>query len=129
MTKITVHADCGNAPMKELLRDLNIAYVCADVEAILEKVSEDVSWQIVGQFEMRGKDEVRAALQHMNDIAVSELVIENIMTHGRDAAIHGLIISDDGKRYAFCDVCQFASASGKKIDLIKSYTIEINMEG
>ena len=128
MPKITVHADCDNAPEKELLRDLNIAYVRADVEAILEKVSEDVSWQIVGQFEMRGKDEVRAALQHMKDKSVSELVIENIVTQGRDAAIHGLIISDDGKRFAFCDICQFASASGEKVRSMKSYAVEIKTE-
>ena len=74
---------------------------------------------------MRGKDEVRAALQHMKDTVVSEFVIENIIIDGDDAAIRGLINSDDGKRYAYCDICQFTSAAGKLVKSMKSYTIEL----
>ena len=42
MTKITVNADCGNAPKKQILLDLNIAYARADIDAILENLSDDI---------------------------------------------------------------------------------------
>lgn len=49
MTKLTIHADCGNAPEKLLLRNLNIAFAQGDVEGILGHFSDDIRWQIVGE--------------------------------------------------------------------------------
>ena len=54
MTKITITADCGDAP-KTLLRDLNIAFARADVEAILALMSDDVVWRMVGAGVSEGK--------------------------------------------------------------------------
>ena len=34
MLRITVHAECGDAPKKQFLRDLNIAFARADVDGI-----------------------------------------------------------------------------------------------
>ena len=45
MPKITIHADCGDAPEKALLRDLNIAFANADVESILGFFSDDIRWR------------------------------------------------------------------------------------
>lgn len=128
MTKISVQADCGNSPGKQLLRDLNIAYAQADVENVLSKFSDDIHWRIIGEFEMRGKAEVREVLEMMKEMAASELVIHSIITDGSEGAVNGLITTRQGKTAAFCDVCQFASAAGNLIKSIKSYTVEINKE-
>lgn len=128
MTKITVHPDCGNAPKKQLLRDLNIAFARADVEGILEMFTDDISWRIIGEFEMRGVEQARQTLLQMKDAAVRELIIDSIIIQDREGAVSGTIIPENGKPVAFCDICQFQSAAGSKIRSIKTYTIELEME-
>ncbi len=127
MPKITIHADCGDVPKKALLRDLNIAYARSDVEAILDFFTDDIRWHIVGEFEMRGVDQVRQALLQMKDVKARELVIDSIITQGGEGVISGSIIPENGKPVAFCDVCRFAA--GEKIKSIKSFTVELNDGG
>lgn len=128
MPKITVHADCEDAPKKALLRDLNIAYAKSDVEAILDFFTDDIRWQIVGEFEMRGADQARQVLLQMKDVKARELVIDSIIIEGGEGVICGSIMPENGKPVAFCDVCQFAGAAGVKIKSMKSFTVELKME-
>lgn len=85
MTKLTIHADCGNAPKKLVLRDLNPAFVHSDVEAILDHLTDDIRWQIIGEADLRGKNAVRAALEAMKDTATSESIIHSIIIHCNEA--------------------------------------------
>ena len=125
MTKITVNADCGKAPKKQIFLDLNIAYARAEIDAVLENLSQDIVWRILGEFEMRGLAEARSALQYMQDVDTRELVVESIITQGAEGAINGLITTAAGRSYNFCDVVQFTSAAGKKIKSIRSYAIDV----
>lgn len=129
MPKITVNADCGDAPEKALLRDLNIAFAKADVEGILAYFTNDIRWQIMGGIDLHGKEAARAALEAMKDVVTRELVIDSIITQGREGAISGVITREQGGSVAFCDVCQFVSAGGNLIESMKSYAIEINDGG
>ena len=128
MPKITVNADCGDAPEMALLRDLNIAFARADVEGILAFFSEDIRWQIMGGSDLRGKTAVRDALEAMKDVVTRELVIDSIITQGREGAISGVITTERGASVAFCDVCQFAPAGRLLIESMKSYAIDIKTE-
>lgn len=128
MLKITINADCGNAPKKLLLRDLNIAFARADVEGVLDKFTDDIRWQIIGEADLRGKAAARAALEAMKHAVATEFVIHSIITHGCEGAVNGVITMEQGGSVAFCDVCQFASTAGKKIKSMKSYAVEIKME-
>ncbi len=125
---ITVLADCAGSPMKQRLRDLNIAFARADVDGILDCFTDDIRWRIIGDAQLQGKEAVRAALEAMADVVIRELVIDSIITDGRDGVINGEITTEQGSVMAFCDVCRFASASEHKIDLMKSYTVEIIKE-
>ena len=128
MPKITIVNDCGNAPKRQLLRDLNIAFARSDVDAILAYFTEDIIWRIVGEREIRGEAAVRQELESMQGVVTRELVIHSIITHGREGAINGEVITQNGEHYAFCDICQFSSAAGKGIKSMKSYTVTINTE-
>lgn len=110
MPKITVKADCSDAPEKALLRDLNIAFAKADVEGILAFFSDDIRWQIIGEADLRRKEAVREALDAMKDVVTRELVIDSIITQGSEGAISGVITTEQGGWVAFCDVRQFVSA-------------------
>jgi len=129
MTRITIHADCGRAPKKQLLRDLNIAFAKADVEGILEFFRDDIRWRIMGEADLRGKEAVRAALEAMQEMVASELIIHSIITQGRAGAVNGLIRAEGGGSVAFCDICQFESPDGNKIQSMMSYAVEIKSEG
>ena len=126
MTRFTIHPDCGNAPGKLSLRDLNIAFAHADVEGILEHFAEDIHWQIVGQADLQGKDTVRKALDKMKEIVTSELVIHSILTHGLEGAVNGVIMTEQVGPFAFCDIYQFASASDMRIKSMMSYVVDLN---
>ena len=126
MPQITVNADCDHAPKKQRLRDLNIAFARADVEAILALFSEDITWHIVGEFRVEGKAAARAALETMRGVETPELLIHSILTQGREGVVHGVITTAEGRSYAFCDICQFSSAAGEQIQTLTSYAIETN---
>jgi len=118
MTRITIHADCGGAPKTQLLRDLNIAFAKADVEGILEFFRDDIRWRIMGEADLRGKEAVRAAMEAMQAMVASELIIHSFIIQGRAAAVNGLIRTEGGGSVAFCDICQFESADGNKIQSV-----------
>lgn len=126
---LTVLADCASSPMKQRLRDLNIAFARADIAGILAFFTDGIRWEIVGEREIRGKASAREALEAMQGVDTRELVIHSIITDGREGVVNGEITTAQGSVMAFCDVCQFASASAEKIDLMKSYAININKEG
>ena len=128
MTKITIHADCAEAPQKALLRDLNIAFAQADVERILGFFSDDIRWRIMGAADLRGKAAARAALEAMSNTVTRELVIDSIIVQGLEGAINGVITTEQGGSVAFCDVCRFESESGARIQSMKSFAIELKME-
>ncbi len=125
MTKITIHADCAEAPQKALLRDLNIAFAQADVERILGFFSDDIRWRIMGAADLRGKAAARAALDAMSHTVTRELVIDSIIVQGLEGAINGVITTEQGGSIAFCDVCQFESAAGNRVKSMKSYAVEL----
>ena len=82
----------------------------------------------MGGTDLRGKLALREALEAMKAVVTRELVIDSIITQGRDGAISGVIGTEQGGSVAFCDVCQFVSAGGNLIESMKSYAVEIRTE-
>lgn len=125
MTTITVEADCGNAPKKRALRDLNVAFAENDAEFILDSVSDDVEWTVVGDRELRGKDELADALEQMADGEATALTVDHVVTHGATGAVDGTLEFDDGETYAFCDVYEFdGHAKDAKVRTTTSCVVE-----
>jgi hypothetical protein len=125
MTKITIKPDCGNSPKKAFLRDFNIAFSEGNVPLLLDSVSEDIKWQVFGDFEIAGKKAFEEEIIKMLDYPrPKELVIETIITHGREAVANGLMIMGDNT-FAFCDVYLFKSAGSKILTEIKSFVVKI----
>lgn len=123
--KVTVGEDCGNSPRELLLRDFNVALAAGDLEDVLLHVSEDISWKLVGNQVVEGKAAFERALQG-STMKVAHLRIENIITHGRTAAVDGELELENGFRLAFCDVYRFTSAGGQaKIERITAYVVSV----
>jgi hypothetical protein len=124
MTRIKVKADCGNAPKKIFLRDFNIAFAEGNANFIIDHVSNDIHWKIYGDKDVKGKEQFTAEINHMKDYIADEVVIDSIITHGKNAAVNGEMTMGD-KVYAFCDIYTFKSASGRIISEMQSYVIKI----
>lgn len=124
--QIICDEDCGNSPKKQLLKDFNIAFARNDVGFILENITDNVKWNLIGDKIIQGRGNFSEELEQMNSIGAIELEITNILTHGNTGAAHG-ILRFENQSYAFCDVYIFSSsAKNAKIKEITSYNIEVS---
>ncbi|NSL52480.1 nuclear transport factor 2 family protein [Calidifontibacillus erzurumensis] len=121
--KLSVPKDCGNAPKKIILKDFNIAFVTLDKTFLLENISDDMKWIIVGNEIVEGKEEFINKLATLHKDKITELLIYNIITHGNVASVHGKVIGIH-QSYDFCHVYKFTGASKTaKIKEITSFII------
>lgn len=125
MTKITVKPDCGNAPKKEFLKNLNIAFAKGDLSFLADSVTDKIIWKILGDKTMEGKEAFMEELDSMKEHTASELVLDKILTHGKEGAVSGILKMQDGKEYAFSDFYEFSSGRNAKVKSIVSYVIKI----
>jgi hypothetical protein len=129
MVKITVDEDCGNAPKKLFLKDFNIAFAEKDIDFVADSVSDDISWDIVGDKTVQGKHNFLETLEQATNDHISELIIGKIITHGKEGAVSGMRTLQNGKHHAFCDVYEFSGAKGTQIKTITSYIIKVDESG
>ncbi|MFT8320133.1 MAG: nuclear transport factor 2 family protein [Bacillus sp. (in: firmicutes)] len=125
--KITCVEDCGNSPKMSLLKAFHIAFARNDSDFILDNITDSISWDIIGQKRILGKENFLTELQQIAQINMTELHISNIITHGKTGSANGMFRLKNNKSYAFCDIYTFSSASKKaKIKEITSYVIEVD---
>ena len=124
MTEIVVPEDCGNAPRKAWLRDFNVAFIEGDIEKTLGFVAEDVTWELVGEGTIEGREGMRAWLQSTAGKQARRVEFEHFITHGRTAAINGSYEMESGSSFRFCDIYEFTNAkSDSPISNYTSYVI------
>lgn len=122
--KIITSEDCGNSPKNIFLQELAIALARADSRYVLDRVSEDVRWQIVGHRLIQGKSDLGTILLQQKTQGARELIIHHVATHGKAGAVNGTIKLEKGKNREFCHVFEFTSAKGNQVGEIISYVIE-----
>src|SRR5690606_22511974 len=126
MAKVSIPPDCGNAPKKNLLKDLAVAAVNGDLKFVESLLSDDLTWEIVGQSSIAGKENVLKGLPQHKLWKAKELVVDTIITHGREASVNGQIVARDNSSYSFCEVFRFKSAGSTAIQSIKTFMIKHN---
>lgn len=125
MAKIHVEPDCGNAPKKLFIRDFMIAAANNDASFILDALTDDILWKMVGNRSFAGKSAIESALDTVVKTNVQEMTIATIITHGDAGSADGTMRLNDGKRYGFCHVFIFNShGKNAKIKQITSYVIK-----
>jgi ketosteroid isomerase-like protein len=124
MTKIICDEDCGNSPRRIFLRDWNSAFAKGEHDFVLEHLTDEVIWDLVGAARVEGKAQVAELFRTAAREAKTELRLLNIITHGGIGSVNGTVTFEDGQHYAFCHVYTSSSA-GKtaKIKEITSYLI------
>jgi len=117
MTKITSSPDCGNSPKKELLKKINIAFANGNSDFLTESVADKIVWDIIGEKKIVGKEKFTEHLIKMKAEKASELVLDRILTHGKEGAVNGIMKMQNGKKYAFSDFYDFNGAKGSKVNV------------
>jgi hypothetical protein len=125
MAKVHVEPDCGNAPKKLFIRDFMIATANNDASFILDALTDDADWKIVGNRSLAGKSEIENALDDVLNTNVQEMTIATIITHGDVGSADGTMRLNDGKRYGFCHVFIFNNhGKNAKVKQITSFVIK-----
>ena len=124
MTRIIIGEDCGNSPKNIFVQEITIALAKGDVKSVLNSVTDDIRWSIVGDRALQGTEQFVEALQEKKNENVVELKIDHIATHGKAGAVDGTL-KFKNKSHAFCHVYEFSNAKGIAVREITSYIIEI----
>ena len=125
MTRVIIAEDCGNSPKNIFIQELTIAFAKGDLKHILERVTDDICWNIVGDGVIHGKDGFADALKQMKITKVKMVAIHHIATHGKSGFVNGTTTWENGKTSSFCDVYEFSNAKGVAVKEITSYVIEL----
>ncbi|WP_078578215.1 nuclear transport factor 2 family protein [Salipaludibacillus agaradhaerens] len=110
------------------LESFNHAFAAHDISSIANGLAEDVVWRMVGEKEVKGKEEVIRFLENMKSDTTYRLTIDTVITHGTTAAVNGVIegTSPSGNvtAYEFCDIYKMNKHKGGKIKELTSFVIE-----
>jgi hypothetical protein len=90
--EIICKPDCKNSPRKTFLKEFNSAYAKNDAEFIIQHAAAYIVWYMHGDKILRGIEEFSDAVLMMANQSVSKLVIESIITHGKEASASGVMI-------------------------------------
>ncbi|GGF13916.1 hypothetical protein GCM10010954_10820 [Halobacillus andaensis] len=113
---------------EQLLREFNEAFIKGDHEFVLDHVTENIAWEMVGTDKIEGKEAFSIALEEMKNDAEVKIVFNHVITHGITAAVDGTIYmkgTEETKIYSFCDIYKFNTFKEGKIKELKSYVVDI----
>jgi len=122
MTKIIISEDCGNSPKNIFVQKLTIALASSAVNSVLNHVTDDIRWDVVGDKVIQGKDHLAEALDKAEK--VMELTIYHVATHGKAGAVNGTRKLKNNQTQAFCHMYEFGNAKGTSVKEIISYVIK-----
>ena len=125
MTKVILSEDCGNSPKNVFVQEITIALAKGDSKFILESMTEDAHWNILGHQHIQEKEPLVEVLKLSKLGKVTQLTIQHVATHGKAGAVNGIKELADGKTFGFCDVYEFGNSKGTLVREITTYQIEI----
>lgn len=118
-----------NNPKVEFLRKFNDAFIKPDIPFIVESLTDDVEWTMMGDRTFNGKAEVKAFFDQMDGCQeLLESNIHSIITHGKSAAVNGdMKMKENGetRSYGFCDVYEFNGFKNPRIKKLTSYMVAL----
>ncbi|NDV16025.1 nuclear transport factor 2 family protein [Muricauda sp. TY007] len=124
--KLNIKPDCGNAPKRALVKDLTCYFASNEIEKAIGLLDTNITWTLVGDKTISGIKPFRTVLQVMRQNKVQELTIYSIITHGKEAAVNGEMVLEDGSTLGFSDFYEFTSAKGTRVKAIVSYLVSKN---
>ncbi|WP_029036105.1 nuclear transport factor 2 family protein [Salinimicrobium xinjiangense] len=115
---------------EEFLREVIKAYANGNDQFLMEHITDDICWEIVGEKNIGGKSEFQEVLDQMKEMPSMEIEVENIIVNNHFGIVEGVVTSRNRlgqkKHFGFCDIYKFVKGSEMIISNIKSYVIDIS---
>lgn len=115
---------------EKFLREINNAFAENNMDYLIQHVSDDFCWVIVGRNTVSGKAEFSEALEQMQTMPPMNIEVRNILVHGKDAIVEGIVIGrnrrEQKKSFGFCDIYRFSDSRELRIQKITSYVIDVS---
>lgn len=125
--KISYPDNCGNSPKKILLINIYKAISNYDNIFVLNNLDDEIILNIIGDREIVGKENIITTINVFIEKGLSEIKINDAITHGNTAAVHGSAYFKDDLQIDFCDIYKFKGFSkNAKIKEINSYLINLS---
>lgn len=109
---------------KQIIEKVNAAFSENKIEDFLSFCDENVSWAMVGDKTVEGKDTIRTWMSSMKNMEPPKFTVNAVIGEGDFGMAYGdmTMKGKDGKEapYSYCDVYRFRN--GKIIEL-KAYVI------
>jgi uncharacterized protein len=113
-----------SAKNKEIVEKVNASFAEGSVEGFLSFCADNVTWTMVGNKTVNGKNAIREWMASM-DIEPPQFTVTNIIGEGDFVTAYGdMTMKDkDGKTapYAYCDIYRFSDG---KIAELNSFVIK-----
>jgi ketosteroid isomerase-like protein len=118
------------ANRKEIVQRINDAFAENNMEKVLSFCTDDVTWTMVGDTTVRGKDPIRKWLASMNP-QPPQLTIHHVVAEGDFVIARGDMMMQEQKDgpsipYTFCDIYRFA---GDKVAELTAFVIRTDKAG
>ncbi|MDN3594158.1 nuclear transport factor 2 family protein [Zunongwangia endophytica] len=112
---------------EELLIDFNKAFASGNDQFMLDHVTDDFHWIMIGKKEVKGKENFSKTLKEMQDHTTDDLEFVDVIIHGNKGCVNGnmKIKTPNGAAlsFSFCDVYEFNSDENK-IQKMTTYVID-----
>lgn len=110
----------------DTIKAVDAAFAAGDTEAFLDKCSDDIVWDMVGEKVIKGKEDIRDFMSMCKDMSPTFTYHaifgddENVSSTG-----HMKMKDADGKEneYEFCDLYKFADG---RISEMRSFVVKSN---
>jgi hypothetical protein len=115
---------------EKFLREVNNAYENVDEQFFMERITDDINWEIVGEKDISGKAEFKEVLDRMKEMPPVEIEVQNVFFDNLHGIVRGVVVSRNRlgqkKHFGFCDIYKFAEGEKLRISGITSYVIDIS---
>lgn len=115
---------------EKFIREINKAFSIGNAEFLLQKISPDFQWVIVGEKTVGGKTEFSQALDQMREMPPMSIDIHKITNAGDVSVVEGIVAAKNKngqkKYFGFCDIYTFTQDSDLKIKSMTSYVIDVS---
>jgi ketosteroid isomerase-like protein len=118
------------ANRKEIVQRINEAFAENNLEKVLSFCTDDLTWTMVGDTTVRGKDPIRKWMAAMNPQA-PQFTIQHTVAEGDFVITRGDMTMEEKKGgpsipYTFCDIYRFA---GDRVAELTAFVIRTDKAG
>src|SRR5690606_14043097 len=96
MAKIISSTNCGNSPKMTFLKEFNIAFAKNNLDFIIENVTDEIVWNIIGDRKIEGREDFMDELKKMKflkefNIAFAKNNLDCIIENVTDEIVWNII--------------------------------------